>query len=202
MTFILASNNSGKLKEMREMLIKLGCDVISQKEAGLDLDVEETGTTFEENAFLKAEAACKGSGLPAIADDSGLCVEALFGEPGVYSARYAGENKTDKERNEYLLEKMRDKKDRRAKFVSTVAVVFPNGDRISTSGECHGELLYAPKGKNGFGYDPLFYVAEFDSTMAEMEPEIKNSISHRGRAIAALGEKLKKYLEVNENADK
>jgi len=202
MTFILASNNSGKLKEMREMLSALGCDVISQKEAGLTLEVEETGTTFEENAFLKAEAACKMSGLPAIADDSGLCVDALGGEPGIYSARYAGEDKSDEDRNLYLLDKMKNEKNRRARFVSAVAVVFPNGDRISTLGECHGELLYAPRGENGFGYDPLFYMEEYKMTTAEMEPELKNKISHRGRAIALLGEKLKEYFEGEKYADK
>ena len=198
MTFIMASNNEGKLREMREMLSSLGCEVLSQREAGLNLDVEETGTTFEENAFLKAEAACKASGLPAIADDSGLCVEALGGAPGIYSSRYAGEGKTDKDRNDYLLENMKNETDRRAKFVSAVVGVFPNGDRLSAYGECHGELLYEERGENGFGYDPLFYMAEYGMTTAEMAPELKNRISHRAKAIAEFGEMLKEYLRQGE----
>lgn len=195
MKFILASGNKGKLLEMRAMLSTLGYDVISQKDAGYDLDVEETGGTFEENSFLKADAACRASGLPAIADDSGLEVEALGGEPGVYSARYAGENKTDHERNMYLMEKMEGAENRRAKFVSCITCVFPNGDKIVSRGECEGILLRREQGKNGFGYDPLFYLPELGRTMAEISPEKKNEISHRAKAIEKFGKLLKEYSE-------
>ena len=170
MKFVLASNNPGKLKEMKAMMSGMGYEIISQREAGLALEVEETGTTFLENAFLKAEAACAMSGLPAVADDSGLVVEALGGEPGVYSARYAGEDKTDKERNIYLLEKMKDKEDRSAKFVSEIACVFPNGDRLSARGECSGVIIDEERGESGFGYDPTFLFPELGLTMAEISP--------------------------------
>ena len=194
MKFVLASNNNGKLREMRAMLSAMGYEIISQKEAGLDLKVEETGDTFHENAYLKAEAACRLSGLPAIADDSGLAVEALSGEPGVYSARYAGEDKTDMERNLYLLDKMKNEERRDAKFVSEIVCVFPNGDSLSARGECCGQILYEQRGEGGFGYDPLFYIPELGKTMAEISPETKNKISHRAKAIGAFGEKLKEYL--------
>jgi XTP/dITP diphosphohydrolase len=194
MKFVLASNNNGKLLEMRAMLSKYGHQVISQKEAGFFEEVEETGTTFEENSFIKAAAACKATGLPAVADDSGIMVKALGGEPGVYSARYAGENKTDKERNEYLLEKMKDKDQREAKFVSVITCVFPNGDKIVARGECLGQLLHQEKGSNGFGYDPLFYIPSEGKTMAEISPERKNVISHRANAIREFEKKLEEYL--------
>ena len=198
MTFILASNNEGKLREMREMLSKLGCDVISQKEAGLSLDVEETGSTFAENAFLKADAACRASGLPAIADDSGLCVDALGGAPGIFSSRYAGEGKSDSDRNELLIKNMTGMKDRGAKFAAAVVCVFPNRDTISAYGECRGEILTEPRGDGGFGYDPLFYVPQYGMTMGEMDQETKNTISHRANAIADLGTKLKEYMSQGE----
>lgn len=203
MKFVLASNNSGKLKEMKVMLSEMGYEIISQREAGLDLEVEETGTTFLENAFLKAEAACRLTGLPAIADDSGLVVEALNGEPGVYSARYAGEDKTDKERNLYLLEKMKNQEHRDAKFVSEIACVFPNGDRLSARGECYGIIIDEERGESGFGYDPTFLFPELGLTMAEISPELKNKISHRAKAMEKFGKKLKEYLtQGDENADK
>ena len=203
MIFVLASNNPGKLKEMKAMMSGMGYEIISQREAGFALEVEETGTTFLENAFLKAEAACAMSGLPAVADDSGLVVEALGGEPGVYSARYAGEDKTDKERNIYLLEKMKDKEDRSAKFVSEIACVFPNGDRLSARGECSGVIIDEERGESGFGYDPTFLFPELGLTMAEISPETKNRISHRAKAMEAFGAKLREYLDRSDgNADK
>ena len=199
MKFILASNNKGKLKEMQAIMSGLGYEVISQSEAGLDLDVEETGTTFEENAFLKADAACKASGLPAVSDDSGLVVEALGGEPGVYSARYAGEDKTDHDRNMYLLKKMEGIENRKAKFVSAIVCVFPNGDKITAIGQCPGEIMHEERGENGFGYDPLFYMPEFGRTMAEISSEEKNKASHRARALQEFGKKLIEYLEIKEH---
>ena len=194
MKFVLASGNKGKLKEMRAMLSKYGYQVIPQKEAGVDGEAEENGTTFEENSLIKAKYACEKTGLPSIADDSGIMVRALGGEPGVYSARYAGENKTDKERNAYLLEKMASVDDRACRFVSVITCVFPNGQVIQARGQCDGVLLDSERGENGFGYDPLFFIPQENMTMAEISDERKNQISHRARAISLFEEKLKEYL--------
>ena len=194
--FVLASNNKGKLKEMREILSELGIEVMSQKEAGIASEPEENGTTFEENAIIKARAAMEASGLPAIADDSGIAVDALNGEPGIYSARY-GDCGSDEERVEYLLKNMENEEHRAAKFVSSIAVAFPGGDVLTTIGECHGELTYAPVGENGFGYDPVFYMEQFGRTLAQVTPEEKNSVSHRGRALRAMKEKLTDYFKEN-----
>lgn len=195
MTFVLASNNGDKLKEMRAILSELGITVVSQEEAGISLDVEETGTTFFNNARLKAEAAMKASGLPAIADDSGLMADALNGEPGVHSKRYGSEGLTDEERYKLLLRNMEFKEHRTAKFVSSIVCVFPNGDIISAEGECEGSILYEPRGNGGFGYDPVFLVAGTDKSMAELTPQEKNSVSHRGKALRAFEPKLRDYLK-------
>jgi len=193
MKFVLASNNQKKLKEMREILSELGFEVVAQSEAGVNIEVEETGSTFEENAMLKAMAVMEATGLPAIADDSGLMVDALGGAPGIYSARYGGEEcGTDAERIEFLLRNMGDTENRSARFVSTIACVFPDGGRIITRGECEGLILKEQRGSGGFGYDPVFYLPEFDMTMAEMTPEQKNKISHRAKALNNLKEELKK----------
>lgn len=194
MRLVLASNNEKKLIELKDILSRAGAEVVSQSEAGLSLNVEETGTTFEENAFLKAEGACKALSVPAIADDSGLVVEALNGEPGVYSARYGGELCTsDEERTDLLLKNMEGKTNRQAKFVSAIACVFPNGDVISARGECHGIITMAPRGSGGFGYDPVFEFPEIGKTMAELSPEEKNAISHRGEALKNFEMKLREY---------
>lgn len=194
MTFVLASNNVGKLKEMKALLSELGVDLISQSEAGLTLDVEENGATFAENAYIKAKAACVASGFPAISDDSGLCVEALGGAPGVYTARYGGSGLTDEERYRLLLKNMERVEDRRAKFVSAIACVMPNGDVIRGYGECHGEILYAPKGDGGFGYDPIFGLPENGGlSMSEISAEEKNVISHRGKAMVEFRKELIEY---------
>lgn len=194
MTFVLASNNAGKLKEMKALLSELGVDLISQSEAGLTLDVEENGATFAENAYIKAKAACVASGFPAISDDSGLCVEALGGAPGVYTARYGGSGLTDEERYRLLLKNMERVEDRRAKFVSAIACVMPNGDVIRGYGECHGEILYAPKGDGGFGYDPIFGLPEKGGlSMSEISAEEKNVISHRGKAMVEFRKELIEY---------
>lgn len=199
MRFILASNNAKKLKELKEILSQFDIEVVSQKDAGLDLDVEETGTTFAENALLKARAACAASGCPAVADDSGLAVEALGGAPGVYSARYGGENggklKTDEDRYMLLLKNMADKEQREAKFVSSIACVFPNGDILTAEGECHGEIAREPQGDGGFGYDPVFWLPDQGKTMAELLPEEKNAISHRGNALKKFKIELEDYLK-------
>ena len=194
MKMILASNNKGKLREMRELLSGLGIEVLSQREAGFDIEVEETGTTFEENSYLKASAITAMSGLPAVADDSGLMVDYLGGEPGVYSARYTGNHEdSDIDRYMFLLKKMEGVEDRRSKFVSAVCCTFPNGDIIRTRGECHGNILHAPVGEHGFGYDPIFGPDGQKGSMAELTDEEKNAISHRGKAVREFIEKLRDY---------
>ena len=195
MKMVLASKNPKKLLELQAILSAQGIEVVLESQVGIDVDVEETGTTFEENAFLKAHAVMEASGLPAVADDSGLCVDALNGAPGVYSARYGGPGLDDVGRYRLLLENMRGQLDRRCRFVSAICCCFPNGDRVEARGECPGTLAYAPKGGDGFGYDPIFFLPERKKTFAELTAEEKNAISHRGRALEAFGEKLKAYLE-------
>ena len=197
MKLVLASKNAHKLVEMKDILSQLGVEVVLESEAGVDVDVEETGATFEENAYLKAHAVMEASGLPAIADDSGLCVDALNGAPGVYSARYGGPELDDAGRYKLLLENMRGQLDRRCKFVSAICCCFPNGDRVEARGECAGTLAYAPKGADGFGYDPIFFVPGLKKTFAALSPEEKNAISHRGNALKAFREKLEEYLKDN-----
>ena len=195
MTFIMASNNQDKLKEMRTILSELGFSVKSQGEAGITLEAEETGETFYANAYLKAEAAMKASGMPAVADDSGLMVEALNGEPGVHSKRYGGEGLTDDDRNALLLRHMEAKEHRAAKFVSSIVCVFPNGGIVSAEGVCEGTILHKPCGDGGFGYDPIFFVAGAEKSMAELAPYEKNRVSHRGKALRAFEPKLRDYLK-------
>lgn len=195
MKFVLASKNPNKLKEMREILTGLDIEVISEAEAGVDVEVEETGSTFEENSLLKAKAVCKASGLPAIADDSGLCVTALGGGPGVYSARYGGAGLSDKERYQMVLDGMRGQTDRTAKFVCCVCCVFPDGGGIGARGECEGLIVHAPRGEDGFGYDPIFLASGGRKTFAQMTAEEKNAVSHRGKALTAFREKLGAYLK-------
>jgi len=195
MKMVLASKNAHKLTEMQAILGRQGVEVVLESDVGVDVDVEETGTTFEENAFLKAHAVMEASGLPAIADDSGLCVDALNGAPGVYSARYGGEGLSDADRYRLLLENMRGQLDRRCRFVSCICCCFPDGSRVEARGECPGTLAYAPKGEGGFGYDPVFFLPERKKTFAELTAEEKNAISHRGAALQVFEEKLKAYLE-------
>ncbi len=196
MKLILASNNAHKLREFTEILSPLGIEIISQKAAGCDFEVDETGTTFEENAYLKAVAVTNVTGLPAVADDSGLAVDALNGEPGIYSARYTGKHEdTDKDRNTFLLKKMENQELRTARFVSCISCTFPNGDRIDTRGECEGEIMYAESGENGFGYDPLFKPLGYDCSMGELSAEEKNKISHRGKSLMKFYNELKEYLK-------
>ena len=195
MKLVLASKNAHKLVEMRDILSQLGVEVVLESDAGVDVDVEETGTTFEENAFLKAHAVMEVSGLPAIADDSGLCVDALGGAPGVYSARYGGPELDDAGRYRLLLENLRGQLDRRGKFVSAICCCFPNGDRVEARGECPGTIAYAPRGEGGFGYDPVFFLPGLKKTFAQLTPEEKNAVSHRGVALRAFREKLEVYLK-------
>ena len=199
MKVILASKNQHKLTELSAILSQLGFEIALESEYGLDIDVEETGTTFEENSFLKADAVMKVSGLPVLADDSGLMVDALDGAPGVYSARY-GHKASDKERTAYLLENMKDVPEERrgAKFVCVITCLFPDGRKIVARGECPGVIARAPHGENGFGYDPVFYLPELGMTYAELPSEQKNAISHRARALQDF---CRKYQEV-QNHDK
>ncbi len=191
-TYILASKNKNKAREIAEILGE-GFEVITQEQAGFsEIDVVEDGKTFEENAIKKAETICKASGKPTIADDSGLCVDFLDGAPGVYSARYSGENATDKENNKKLLNTLDGVPfpERTARFVCVVAVSEPDKETLTYRGECEGYIDLKEKGDSGFGYDPLFYVKQYDLTMGELEPHIKNAISHRNAAL----KKLKKGL--------
>ncbi len=195
MKFVLASKNPHKLTEMSAILSQLGVEVVMESDVGIDIDVEETGETFEENSLLKAKAVMEATGLPAIADDSGLCVAALGGAPGVYSARYGGEDKGGfNRRYELLLANLRGQLDRSAKFVSVITACFPNGDVLTARGECPGTIAFAPQGDNGFGYDPVFFVPALRKTFAQMSPEEKNSISHRGRALEKFKTELEGYL--------
>lgn len=193
--FVLATHNTKKLEEMSAILSKLGVQVVSPGELGITVDVEETGETFAENAMLKARAVCAASGLPAIADDSGLCVDALNGGPGVYSARYGGEELDDRGRYMLLLNSMRGQTTRAAHFACAVACVFPNGDTLAAEGTCPGTIAFAPMGEGGFGYDPVFFVPEKARTFAQLTAEEKAEISHRGRALAEFAEKLGTYLK-------
>ena len=204
----MASKNEKKLAEMNAILSELGVEVCSEAQAGVDVDVEETGTTFEENSLLKAKAVMEASGLPAIADDSGLCVDALNGAPGVYSARYAGEHGNDAANNEKLMAEMQNVPvgQRAAKFVSAVCLILPDGRELVVTGECPGSVALTPAGDNGFGYDPLFVPDAVGlpgggtvpntahRTYAELADAEKDAISHRGRAMEKLEAKLAAFL--------
>ena len=188
--FVLASHNRAKLIEMGDILGELGIRVISQAEAGVDVEPEETGSTFEENAVIKAKAVMAASGLPAVADDSGLMVDALGGAPGVFSARYSGgHDRSDADRNALLLKNLEHEEHRSAKFVSVIAVAWPDGRVLTARGEVHGEIAREERGQNGFGYDPLFRLPD-GRHMAELSSEEKNGISHRGNALRELKREL------------
>ena len=195
MKFILASQNQHKLVEMQNILSAHGVEVVLQSELGLHVEVEETGATFAENAMLKAKAVMAASGLPAIADDSGVCVDALSGAPGVYSARYGGPELDDVGRYRLLLENMRGARDRTDHFTSAIACVFPNGDTIEAEGICPGMIAYAPQGDGGFGYDPVFFLPQLRKTYAQLTPEEKAAVSHRGKALEVFDQKLREYLK-------
>ena len=193
MDFVLASKNPNKLREMAAILEPYGVRLRLQSELGLDIDVEETGTSFEENALLKARAVMLAAGLPAIADDSELEVDALGGEPGIFSARYGGDAcKNDRERYLYLLKNMENVPDgeRTARFVCVIAAVWPDGRTLCARGTCEGVILRQPGRDNGFGYDPVFYVPEEGCTFSEMPPARKNQISHRANALKRFQIKL------------
>ena len=195
MKICAATGNAGKLRELRRILEAQGHEVVSQKELGITIEPEETGTTFVENAMLKAKAICAASGLPAIADDSGLCVDALNGGPGVYSARYGGEELDDRGRYTLLLQNMRGQTTRVAHFACAIACAFPGGDELTAEGRCDGAIAFAPMGTAGFGYDPVFLVPEKGRTFGQLTAEEKGAISHRGKALRAFSEKLATYLK-------
>jgi len=190
---VLASNNAGKLRELNALLGPLGWQLVAQSELGVE-EIEEVGVTFEENALLKARHAAFVTGLPALADDSGIEVDALGGRPGVYSARYAGESCDDEANNRLLLEELRDvpKEQRAARYQCVIAYVRDAQDPepVLAHGSWEGRILESPRGNNGFGYDPLFYVPTHDCSSAELDPEVKNRLSHRGIALRALVESL------------
>lgn len=182
MKVLLASNNGHKIKEIKEILGDF-FDVVSLREAGVESDPEETGATFEENARIKAVAGMKASGMPCIADDSGLEVFALDGLPGVMSARYAGGHGDDSANNEKLLRELENASDRSARYVCVICIAFPNGHEIVARGECRGTILKEARGEGGFGYDPLFFFPQFGKTFAEITAEEKNEVSHRKAAL-------------------
>jgi len=189
MKIVLASNNKHKLEEYKKILSPLGFEVISQSEAGVDIEVEETGTTFEENALLKAKAVHEACALPVFADDSGLEVDFLGGRPGIYSARYAGKDATDRERCEKILEELKgvEPSKRTARFVCVIQYIDKNGNAKTARGKCNGIIGETMSGKGGFGYDPIFVFE--GKSFAEMGPEEKNRVSHRARAV-------QKFLEI------
>lgn len=195
MKVIAATKNKGKIREMHEILSPLDIEIISQQEMGIELDVEETGDTFVKNALIKARAVAMVCDYPVLADDSGICVEALDGAPGVRSARYAGDNATDEDKINKMLAEIGDNENRKAKFVTAVAFIFPDGREVTAEGEVKGHITKEPKGNNGFGYDPIFFSDELGKTFAEGTDDEKNSVSHRGRALKKLYEKLKAMEE-------
>lgn len=194
-TLVLASNNGKKAAELAALLAPLGITVVPQSDLGVG-EAEEPHATFVENAIAKARHAAEHTGLPAIADDSGLCVSALGGAPGVHSARYAGEPKSDARNNALLVERLANVEDRRAYFYSVVVIVRHAADPqpMIADGEWHGTILEAPRGEGGFGYDPLFYVPELEQTAAELDPPLKNTLSHRGAAMRHLLDRLSRHM--------
>lgn len=185
---IFATGNEGKLKEIRMILKDFPVEIVSMKEAGINTDIEENGTTFEENALIKARTMMKLTGDIVFADDSGLEIDYLDKAPGVYSARFLGEDTSYDIKNNYILDKLKDvpEEKRTARFVCVMAAVFPDGSEVTCRGTVEGIIGYEIAGENGFGYDPIFYLPEYGCTSAELEPEKKNEISHRGKALRAL----------------
>ncbi|MBQ1194379.1 MAG: XTP/dITP diphosphatase [Lachnospiraceae bacterium] len=189
---IFATTNEGKMKEIRMILADLGMEILSLKDMNINVDIEENGKTFEENAIIKAKAICELTGEMVLADDSGLEVDYMDKAPGVYSARYLGEDTPYSVKNQTIIDNLKDAKgeERSARFVCAIAAAFPDGRVLTTQATIEGYIGYEEKGTNGFGYDPLMYVPEYDMTTGQMEPEMKNKISHRGKALELMKEKL------------
>lgn len=197
MKVIFATGNAGKMREIRMILSDLQVEVLSMKEAGIQVEIEENGTTFRENAIIKARAVhALAPEAIVLADDSGLAVDYLGGAPGVYSARYMGEDTSYDIKNASIIEQLQDAPvdQRAARFISVIAAVLPDGSELCTEGVLEGTIAYQPAGTGGFGYDPIFYVPEYGRTTAELGPERKNAISHRGKALRAMKEQLSRYL--------
>jgi len=192
---VFATGNAGKVKEIRMIMEDTGKEVVSMKEAGISIDIEENGSTYEENALLKARAVATCTGDIVMADDSGLEIDYLNGEPGVFSARYLGEDTSYRIKNANLIERLNGVPDeqRTARFVCAIAAVLPDGRELTTRATIEGRIGYEEKGENGFGYDPIFYVPEFQKTTAQLTEEEKNQVSHRGKALELMKEELKKY---------
>lgn len=190
MKLAIATNNAHKLQEIRAILGDSFDELLSLGDLGINIDIEETGTTFKENAILKAETICKLCGMPTLADDTGLMVDALDGTPGVYSARYAGIEHNDKNNQALLLKNLQNVENRNAHFETVIAICFPNGDILTSSGRVDGYILHEERGDEGFGYDSLFYSNELEKSFAEATSYEKNSVSHRGRALRAMLAKL------------
>ena len=194
---IFATGNEGKLREIRMILKDFPVEIVSMKEAGIDVDIDENGTTFEENALIKARTIMKMTGDIVLADDSGLEIDYFDGAPGVYAARFLGENTSYDVKNQYILDKMENvpEEKRTARFVCVMAAVFPDGTEVTRRGTIEGMIGYEIAGENGFGYDPIFFVPEYGCMSAQLEPDVKNEISHRGKALRALrdaiGDRLK-----------
>lgn len=194
MRIIVATKNQGKIREIKNIFSDIDVEIITQEEANIVIDVEETGDTFEKNALIKAKAVSLLCDDIVMADDSGLCVEALDGRPGVYSARYAGEGASDAQKIEKILDELKDAANRNAKFICCIALIMPDGREFTTTGEVRGEILKSPQGEGGFGYDPIFYSTELEKSFAIASAEEKNSVSHRGRALRAMYTVLKEVL--------
>lgn len=193
MKLVVATQNKGKLTEIRYILRDLNMEIVSMEELLPDTDIEETGKTFQENAYIKAKTVCDLTGLAALGDDSGLCVDALSGAPGIYTARYAGEPCDSGKNIDLLLKNLKDVPDslRSAKFVSAVCIVFPDGTHITAQGECAGRIGHEKMGQGGFGYDPVFYPQGYDKTFAQLPSQTKDKISHRYNALCNLEKILK-----------
>ncbi len=191
---IFATGNAGKMREIKAILADLGMEILSMKEAGVAIDIEENGSTYEENALIKARAVAALTGDIVLADDSGLEIDYLNGEPGVYSARYLGEDTSYRVKNANLIERLEGVSDekRTARFVCAIAAVLPDGRELTTRAAIEGRIGYEEKGEGGFGYDPIFYVPEFGKTTAELTAEEKNQVSHRGKALQLMKEELRK----------
>ena len=188
MKIVVATGNAHKLREIAQIFPEY--EVVSQKEMGFDQDVEETGVTFAENALIKARAAAKALGCTVLADDSGICVDALDGAPGIYSARYCGRHGDDKANRDLLLKNLQGVTNRKAKFVCAVALVYADGKEVVVTGETHGEILHAENGNGGFGYDPIFYSTDLGKSFGVASESEKNAVSHRFRALQALKKEL------------
>lgn len=196
---VFATGNAGKIKEIRMIMEETGMEVVSMKEAGIEIDIEENGKTYEENALIKARAVAACTGDIVMADDSGLEIDYLEGEPGVYSARYMGEDTSYTIKNGNLIKRLEGVPDekRTARFVCAIAAVLPGGRELTTRAVIEGRIGYEEKGKNGFGYDPIFYVPQFQKTTAELTEEEKNQVSHRGKALELMKEELRKYENID-----